>query len=66
MGNGVDNFPAMDRLRARVSMLSGLSLPEEGRWREESVQIFARAVGGFPQDAEALAAAGEGSLEYGR
>ncbi|CAM9786653.1 unnamed protein product [Scytosiphon promiscuus] len=54
------------RLRARVSMLSGAGMQEEGPRREESVAWFARAVGGSPQDAEALTTAGEGLLEYGR
>lgn len=47
-------------------MLSGAGMQEEGGRREESVAWFARAVAGFPQDAEALTAAGEGLLEYGR
>ncbi|CAM9661957.1 unnamed protein product [Ascophyllum nodosum] len=54
------------RLRARVTMLSGARLEEEGRWREESVQWFARAVAVAPQNADALSTAGEGSLEYGK
>ena len=47
-------------------MLSGARLEEEGRWREESVQWFARAVAVAPQNADALSTAGEGSLEYGK
>eukprot|EP00752_Nemacystus_decipiens_P011360 g10094.t1 len=58
------------RLRARVWMLSspgaGVMLREEGSHREESLAWFARAVQGSPQDSEALTAAGEGLLEYGR
>ncbi|CAN0055792.1 unnamed protein product, partial [Laminaria digitata] len=54
------------RLRARVAMLSGTGTQQEGFWRDESARWFARAVAGSPQDAEALTAAGEGSLEYGR
>lgn len=47
-------------------MLSGANLEEEGQWREASVQCFAAVVAGFPEDAEVLATAGDGSLEYGR
>lgn len=47
-------------------MLLGTALQDEGVWREASVQSFAMAVTLFPEDAEALASAGEGSLEYGR
>lgn len=47
-------------------MLWGAGTQEEGRWREESVQWFARAAAGFSEDAEVLTAAGEGSLEYAR
>lgn len=54
------------RLRARVAMLSGAGTQQEGFWRDESARWFARAVGSSPHDAEALTAAGEGSLEYGR
>ncbi|CAM9708136.1 unnamed protein product [Pylaiella littoralis] len=54
------------RLRARVSMLTGAGMQEEGARREESVAWFERAVGGYPQDAEALTTAGEGLLEHGR
>ena len=58
----------MSRLRARAWMLStsGAGVQEEGAHREESTAWFARAVQGFPQDSEALTAAGEGLLEYGR
>lgn len=41
-------------------------MQEEGSHREESMAWFARAVRSFPQDSEALTAAGEGLLEYGR
>jgi len=47
-------------------MLSGAGTQEEGAQREESVAWFARAVSGSPRDSEALTAAGEGLLEYGR
>lgn len=47
-------------------MLSGAGVQEEGRLREESVQWLARAVSGFPHDAEVLSVAGDGLLEYGR
>lgn len=47
-------------------MLSGAGMQEEGARREESVAWFERAVGGYPQDAEALTTAGEGLLEHGR
>lgn len=60
------NVAFKNRLRARVSMLSGAGEDEEVARREESARWFARAVAGFPQDAEALTAAGEGILEYGR
>lgn len=58
----------MSRLRARAWMLStsGAGVQEEGAHREESTAWFARAVQEFPQDSEALTAAGEGLLEYGR
>lgn len=54
------------RLRARAAMLSGADLQQEGFWREESVRWFSAAVAGAPNDADALSAAGEGVLEYGR
>lgn len=56
----------LSRLRARVAMLSGAGTQQEGFWRDESARWFAKAVAGSPHDAEALTAAGEGSLEYGR
>eukprot|EP00903_Cladosiphon_okamuranus_P018908 g17390.t2 len=58
----------LSRLRSRTWMLStsGAGTQEEGSHREESMAWFARAVQSFPQDSEALTAAGEGLLEYGR
>lgn len=47
-------------------MLSGADVQEEGRWRDESTQWFARAVASCPQNFMALATGGEGALEYGR
>lgn len=47
-------------------MLSNASIEEERRWREESVQWFARAVAIGSQEVETLSTAAEGSLEYGK
>lgn len=47
-------------------MLSSANLEEERRWREESVQWFARAVAVASQEFETLSTAAEGSLEYGK
>lgn len=49
-----------------MAMLSSASLEEERRWREESVQWFARAVVVDNQEVDTLSTAAEGSLEYGK
>lgn len=49
-----------------MTMLAGQGLEDEGRWREESLQLFSRVANTSPRDAEVLATAGEGFLEYGR